>query len=127
MGADQSAVTIGNDDVDPAALEGDDLVQWYRRPPWQVDQERQAAATPMHRQFHKELQSELRKAGFPPVGGKSGSADAWRDLFKINSAYRDKAMEVLQRTTRNFDISRGTSISPYLDKELRIVKPTSPP
>ena len=83
-------------------------------------------APPMHREFHKELQSELRKAGLPPVGGKSGSTDVWLDLFERNPAARDKAMDVLQRTTRNFDISRGTSINPYLDSELRIMKPKTP-
>ncbi|MEI9891348.1 MAG: hypothetical protein WDN45_13130 [Caulobacteraceae bacterium] len=76
---------------------------------------------------HKELQAELRKAGFPPVGGTNGSTKVWLDRFETNSAERDKALDILQRTVRNFDVGRGTSINPYLDKELRIMKPANPP
>jgi hypothetical protein len=92
-----------------------------------ADQSLVDMATPMHREFHKELQAELRKAGFPPVGGTNGSTKVWLDRFETNSAERDKALDVLQRTVRNFDVGRGTSINPYLDKELRIMKPASPP
>jgi hypothetical protein len=40
-----------NNPVDPASLEGDDLVQWYRRSPWQVDQERQALQRKQYNDF----------------------------------------------------------------------------
>ena len=40
-----------NGAVDPSTLEGDDLIQWYRRPLWQVDQERRAAVAQRYADF----------------------------------------------------------------------------
>jgi len=40
-----------NSPVDPASLEGDDLVQWYRRSPWQIDQDRQALRRQQYNEF----------------------------------------------------------------------------
>lgn len=81
----------------------------------------------MHRAFHDALRTEVRKAGFPPIGGKSGSAEIWQKMFADDPAKREQAIEILQRVTRDFDIGRGTSVRPYLDRELGMVKPGSPP
>ena len=40
-----------NGPVDPSTLEGDDLIRWYQRPLWQVDQERRAAAAQRYADF----------------------------------------------------------------------------
>jgi hypothetical protein len=40
-----------NGPVDPASLEDDDLVRWYRRSPWQIDQERQALRRKQYNDF----------------------------------------------------------------------------
>jgi hypothetical protein len=73
------------------------------------------------------LRTELRKAGFPPIGGKTGSADAWQEVFKAAPAKRQRAIEILKRVTHDFDIERGTSIGPQLDRELGMMKPGNPP
>jgi hypothetical protein len=92
-----------------------------------ADQTLADMAPPMHRAFHEALVRELRKAGFPPVGGTSGSAKIWQKMFAEDPAKREQAIEILKRVTRDFDIERGTSVGPYLDRELGMVKPGSPP
>ena len=37
--------------ADPGNLEGDDLVRWYRRSPWEVEQQRQAALRRRYNEF----------------------------------------------------------------------------
>lgn len=73
-----------------------------------------------HRKFHSELQAALKEGGFPRVGGKGGSRDDWMEFFKANPEARDRAVEILRRVSRDFDIERGTSILPALEKELRL-------
>jgi len=92
-----------------------------------ADQALADMAPPMHRAFHDALRTELRKAGFPPIGGKSGSTEIWQKMFDADPAKRQRAIEILSRVTRDFDIERGTSVGPYLDRELGMVKPGSPP
>jgi hypothetical protein len=84
-------------------------------------------APPMHSEFHDALRTELRKAGLPPVGGKTGSTEMWLDAFAKDPTKRDKAIEILKRVTHDFDVERGTSITPNLDRALGQVKPQSPP
>jgi hypothetical protein len=55
-----------NGPVDPSALEGDDLVRWYRRSPWDINQERQAAQREHYNQFF----------GVNPVASESGRQQA---------------------------------------------------
>jgi hypothetical protein len=82
-----------------------------------------------HRMFHQRLSAALKQAQLLPVGGVKGKGVAWGELFKNSTAARDKAIEVLRRVSRDFDIERGTSILPALEKELRIGRPelTRPP
>ena len=53
-----------NGPVDPASLEGDDLVQWYRRSPWQVDQDRQALRRQQYNDFFGIPSQEDRQKAF---------------------------------------------------------------
>lgn len=53
-----------NSPVDPATLGGDDLVQWYRRSPWDIAQERQAARRQQYNDFF----------GIDPIGSDDGDA-----------------------------------------------------
>jgi hypothetical protein len=81
-----------------------------------------------HTKFHQRLNTALQQAGLHPTsGGRTGSADVWRDLFRDKPHARDRAIEILRRETQKFDTEHGTSILPYLEKELRIVRPKAPP
>jgi len=54
-----------NGPVDPATLEGDDLVRWYQRSPWDVEQERQAARRQQYYDFF----------GVSPTGSDGGTPE----------------------------------------------------
>jgi hypothetical protein len=69
-----------------------------------------------HRAFHADLAAALREAGFPQVGGRTGSADHWFDYFKTNPGTEDKAIEILRQVTADFDRTHGTLITPKLEK-----------
>ncbi|MBS0364089.1 MAG: hypothetical protein JSR98_22165 [Proteobacteria bacterium] len=92
-----------------------------------ADQELVDLAEGIHGKFHQALTSELRAAGSPPVGGKKGATEIWQEIFEQHPATRDRALEILRRVTRDFDIERGTSITPHLDKELAKMKVNPPP
>ena len=83
-------------------------------------------APPMHREFHKELGRELRKAGSPPIGGRNGSTGDWEEMLDSDRAKRARAIGILRRATRDFDVARGTSITPHLDRELGSAEPGAP-
>jgi len=76
----------------------------------------------VHGELHQTLSKELREAGFPPVGGKSGSTEAWLEHFTKNPESRDHAIDILRKVTKDIDRKHGTSISPVLERELNIVK-----
>jgi hypothetical protein len=84
-------------------------------------------APPIHKALHRNITSALRKTGSPPVGGRTGAKKVWLNIFKQKPATRDAAIEILRRVTRDFDIERGTSITPHLERELGIGKPRKPP
>lgn len=68
----------------------------------------------LHRAFHSMLGKAHREAGFPPVGGTSGSAEKWAEHYAGNPGRRDEAMEILRRVSREFDQAHGTNISSKL-------------
>jgi hypothetical protein len=68
----------------------------------------------LHRAFHSMLGKAQREAGFPPVGGKSGSKIKWDEHFDRNPGSRDEAYEILRRVSREFDEIYGTNISSKL-------------
>jgi hypothetical protein len=70
----------------------------------------------LHRRFHSMLGKAHREAGFPPVGGKSGSAVEWAKHYKLNPGSRDEAFEILRRVSREFDELHGTNISSKLPR-----------
>lgn len=61
--------------VDPASLEGDDLLRWYRRSPWDIEQERQAARRQQYIDFF----------GVDPGGSEDGEASDDGDSGDGNS------------------------------------------
>lgn len=77
-----------------------------------------------HSKFHVNLQAALKGPGIPRVGGRGGSKDDWAEFFKMYPEARDKAVEILRRVSRDFDIEHGTLILPALEKELRIARPS---
>ena len=93
-----------------------------------VDQELVDLYQSLHRKFHGNLADALGEAGFPRVGGKNGGAFDWGDHFAGNPGSYEKAIGRLRRVTRDFDETHGTSISPYLEKELQsgLSKPPPP-
>jgi hypothetical protein len=84
-------------------------------------------APPIHDLFHGKLMAALRDAGLLPVGGKTGSTKAWAELFKTDPAKEDLAHRVLRWVSQDFDLERGTSITPHLDRALGAAKPKVPP
>jgi hypothetical protein len=84
-------------------------------------------APPIHDMFHKKLTTALRDAGLLPVGGKTGSTKAWAELFDKDPAKEDLAHRVLRWVTEDFDLERGTSTGPHLDRALGAAKPKAPP
>ena len=64
------------------------------------------------------LRSAFKEAGLPNVGGPGGAKANWLAHFEASPESYNKALEILQRTTREFDKIRGTNVSRYLEKEL---------
>jgi hypothetical protein len=60
--------------VNPARLDGDDLARWYRRPLWQIDQERRAAAAQRYGDFFNAPPS-----GDAPLGPDGSQPDPESD------------------------------------------------
>ncbi len=81
----------------------------------------------LHEKFHATLAAELKEAGLPPVGGKTGSTVEWLKHFELNPGTRERAVEILRKATRDFDQEHGTSILPALEKELGTPPPKIPP
>ncbi len=81
----------------------------------------------LHRAFHSMLGKAHREAGFPPVGGKSGSGIKWDEHFRLNPGSHDEAMEVLRRVSREFDEIYGTNISSKLSPGPRAGEFGTPP
>jgi hypothetical protein len=79
-----------------------------------ADGERVDLVDELHRRFHSMLGKAHREAGFPPVGGKSGSAEKWAEHYARNPGSRDEAMEILRRVSREFDETYGTNITSKL-------------
>jgi hypothetical protein len=77
-------------------------------------QELEQITDALHRTFHSMLAKAQREAGFPPVGGKSGSAIAWGRYFRLNPTRRKEAMDILRSVSQKFDEIHGTSISSKL-------------
>ena len=90
-----------------------------------AEQETYELIAQFHRKFHVDLQAALREGGFPRVGGKGGSREDWAEFFKKYPEARDRAVEILRRISRDFDVERGTSVLPALEKELRITRPAA--
>jgi hypothetical protein len=92
------------------------------------DQEVYDLIASFHRQFHGELTPALRNEGFPPVGGTTGGKVDWADVFNKSPEDEWKAIGILWKVSRDFDIEHGTSILPALEKELKLrtSKPSPP-
>jgi hypothetical protein len=88
-----------------------------------VDQDLVDLYQSLHRKFHGGLAEALGDAGFPRVGGKGGGTWNWAQHFNDNPGSYDKATGILRQVTRDFDKTHGTSISPYLERELGITPP----
>jgi hypothetical protein len=80
-----------------------------------------------HRMFHRRLKADLRGTDVPRVGGRRGGMEDWDRFFNENPPAQDWAEDVLQQVSRDFDIERGTSIRPSLERELRMARPKRPP
>jgi hypothetical protein len=83
-----------------------------------ADQELEALKRNLHMSFHQALAGSLKDGGFLNVGGKGGSAADWAASFQKDPASYDRAIEILRRTSQDFDKTHGTSILPKLDREL---------
>ena len=70
----------------------------------------------LHRIFHSMVGKAHREAGFPPVGGKRGSAVKWAEHFRKNPGSRDEAYEILRHVAREFDEIYETDISSRLSQ-----------
>jgi hypothetical protein len=79
-----------------------------------ADQERVRILDELHRRFHGLLGRAHREVGFPPVGGRTGSAEKWAEHFARNPGSEDQAWDILRRISREFDAANGTNISPKI-------------
>lgn len=83
---------MANGQVDPASLEGEALLRWYRRTPQEIEEERRRAATEAYNRFFYPTQSDqtvssndaVANSQDPsadgtqsPIAGSSGQANAW--------------------------------------------------
>ncbi|HEV2533369.1 hypothetical protein, partial [Phenylobacterium sp.] len=82
------------------------------------EQEREALKQSLHVGFHQALGRNLKEAGFLNVGGKGGSTEDWAAHFVEHPERFDQAIEILRRTSQDFDKTHGTSILPKLDRGL---------
>jgi hypothetical protein len=80
------------------------------------DQERVRILDELHRDFHSTLGAAHREAGFPPVGGRSGSGVNWAKHYDLHPGSRDEAFEILRRVSREFDELHQTNISSKLPR-----------
>lgn len=92
-----------------------------------ADGERVDLVDELHRRFHSMLGKAHREAGFPPVGGKSGSGVRWGEHFELNPGSRDEALEILRRVSREFDDLYGTNISSKLPRAPGATEAGPPP
>jgi hypothetical protein len=66
----------------------------------------------VHRDFHRLLRQNLRKAGLPlNVGGRGGSAADWARYFNANPGTQRIALDVVMNTSRAIDYKHGTQIT----------------
>ena len=79
----------------------------------------------IHIDFHNELGSALKEAGFLPIGGKAGSTEKWAEYFSKNPEREAEARSILRETTRKFDRRNNTGFSGYLENARR--QRASPP
>jgi hypothetical protein len=86
------------------------------------DQELVSIEKSVHRELHQTLAAKLRDAGFPPVGGVTGSTRRWSRHFDDNPGSLDQAIDILRKVTRDIDRKHGTAITPVLERELSIAK-----
>lgn len=77
--------------------------------------------TSLHTDLHRMLRTAFKEVGFPKVGGKGGSKADWVAHFEANPDSYSKALEILQRVTRDFDKTRGTNVTTYLERELAMM------
>jgi RHS repeat-associated protein len=83
------------------------------------DQELAFIKKSLHMAFHGDLQAALKEAGLPlPMGGRTGSTQAWAQYFAANPGAERKALQVLIKVTKDFDKANGTKISAYLQSAL---------
>jgi hypothetical protein len=67
--------------------------------------------THVHKAFHRELRYELRKLGFPPEGGKTGSAAVWAKAMKGNQGMQKQAFDAVARVSKRIDAKYGGAVN----------------
>jgi hypothetical protein len=70
--------------------------------------------TQIHRDFHRELSTRLRAAGFPPVGGPTGGTAQWTRYMNTNPGSQAQAVRILFEVSDHFDEIHGSSIAEAL-------------
>jgi len=64
----------------------------------------------VHMDFHSDLAKSLKDRFGLPVGGTTGSTDAWRDFFKDTPGTQQEAFDRVKNLSQAYDSKYGTNI-----------------
>jgi RHS repeat-associated protein len=68
----------------------------------------------VHTEFHSVLRTNLINAGFDlPIGGRTGSTQAWERLFRSTPGAQQRAFDAVRRASEHVDRRNGTSATRY--------------
>jgi hypothetical protein len=134
-GAEASLARLGYK-LSPSALSGK-IVLHHGYPMFMGGARKQTLAPiieSVHTDYHPTLPSALKKAGFPPVGGRTGSTERWLEYFRQDPEREAEANRILEEVTRKFDRQNNTGFSGYITNARRTFtpwrdghKPVTPP
>jgi hypothetical protein len=124
LGAEADMARLGYR-ISPSALSGK-IVEHHAYPMFMGGPKKQVLAPifeSVHDPFHAELRSALRQAGFPPIGGRTGSTERWLEYFRQNPEREVEANRILRDVTRKFDRRNNTGFSGYISNARQTFTP----
>lgn len=65
----------------------------------------------IHTEFHQHLSASLAKRGLPPMGGATGSTQAWKRYMSGHAGGQRQAFDAILDATRAIDTKYGTNLT----------------